>query len=448
MIRYSIDSTLTLREVPVFRNGARGVSDYDRKNSSADGFTLSNSAKRKIKQYISGYFLENDHLGKNISWVTLTVPPRIDGFNYQEWCDDQPIIKQFSKFLENLRKNHGLKNYVWVAERQDGKRNDYRHCTGAIHFHCLFDFDEYVSYSNLNLYWVKLLNELGYKAFSSTALLDKMKSFYFSIEKTYERYRKTLFSDIAKGLMSLPEYRAIVKKVCDRELEQCLKIVERQNFRDALQGIDPMTLNSDHPFCKIAYQPYEGEKLEILDFSMLQTYLTKYVTKNETKIHGRVWGASRGFSSIDYELVISAKQAQQLKEVQDIILCENEKSFEIGNNKFTTKTTKLDYKKFASTPVYLDLMSHIYEQRMNPEPPQLPDFPEFNDLMKHMNETFELVLNRSFYPNSECRMETLYFPASVMPIYTPPDNDVIFQSDSSVQMELFDFVDRDKKLFK
>jgi len=470
MIRYTIDSTLTLRESPVFKNGLRGSAVYDRLNSSKDGLHLSNLSKRKIKQYVSGYFLENDKLGKNVSWVTLTVPPRIDGFSYQEWCDDPRIIRQLSKFLENLRKNHGLKNYIWVAERQDGKRNDYKHCTGAIHFHCIFDFENFVDYRNLNLYWIKLMNELGYKAFSSTALLKQMKEGYFSIEKTYQRYKKSLFSHIAEKSIYRPDFHKYIKSICDKELNHCLEVLKTQNYRDALRVFDPMTVNPEHPFCKIAYQPYEGKKIEILDFSMLQSYLTKYVTKNETKIHGRVWGASRGFSSVNYEIRITPDQARQLKEVEEMIICQKENKFDVGNNQFTTLSTKLNYKTFCKTDVYELLMDSIFAQRVKKELPELPKFENILDCFDFLETVYSKIESDSIekelqYANSETRMEQICYPVSSMPInydfyeqteraiYEPVRIIPRYKKKRKIEigkndLELFDFIDRDKKQLK
>lgn len=468
MIRYTVDSTCTLRESPVFKTGLRGAANYDRLNSGKDGLHLSNLSKRKIKQYISGYFLENDKLGQNISWVTLTIPPRIDGFNYQEWCDDPQIIRRLSMFLENLRKRHGLKNYIWVAERQDGKRNQYKSSTGAIHFHCIFDFEGFVDYRNLNLYWIKLLNELGYRAFSSSALLKQMKEGYFSIEKTYHRYKDSQFKHIAEKSIYRPDFHKYIKSVCDSELEHCLQVLNTQNYRDALRVYDPMTVNPEHPFCKIAYQPYEGKKIKILDFQMLQTYLTKYVTKNETHIHGRVWGCSRGFSAVKYEILITPDQARQLKEIENIIICVKENKFDVGNNQFTTTATKLNYELFRKTPVYSLLMDSIMNQRVKKPDIVLPTFENILDTFDYLDTSYAQIayndmLKNEQFSNSEMRMETISFPSGSMPINYDFDNqiDEIFKplfvvprfkkirsKISKNDLELFDFVDKDIKTHK
>jgi len=455
MIKYTIDSTLTLRETPVFRNGMRGASDYDRKNSSADGFSLSNASKRKIKQCVSGYFLENEHVGKNLSWVTLTVPPRMDGFSYQEWFDDSAIIKQLSKFLENLRRNHGLKNYIWVAERQDGKRNNFKFCTGAIHFHCIFDFRGFVDYRNLNLYWLKLVNELGFKAFSKKALIKMVNEKYFSIEKTYERNKKDFFAHIAKDLLKLPEYRKLVHSRALSEYSKCKEVLNYQSLRKCFNGIDPMCFNPNHPICKMAYQPYDAEKIEIKDFSMLQTYLTKYVTKNETRIFGRVWGASRGFTSVNYELQITAAEAAAVKEIEEIKICEKESSFEIGLNKFTTLSTKLSFDKFKQSDVYLRLMDSIITQRLNPEKNTIPEHVPVHQHFNFVSDAFVKLRANLLFVNDEMRMESIALPPSFMPIDWDFDkrNDDIYMRKKEknpvcVQSSLEFDIENDSKTFK
>ena len=457
MIRYSVDSTLTLRENPVFKAGSKGVGVYDRKNRSEYGFSLSNQAKRKIKQYISGYFLENNEKGKNISWVTLTVPPRMDGFLYQEWCDDKAIIRQLSRFLENLRKNHGLLNYVWIAERQDGKRNNYEHCTGAIHFHCIFDFQGFCSYPNLNLYWLKLLNDIGIKAFSEKALIDKINEGYFTIEQTYVRYKDTVFAQYAADSICWLEHASRIEKIALQELAQCWEALERQNFRDSLQDIDPMTLNPNHPFCKICYNPFEIEKMKMKDFNKLQTYLTKYVTKNESKIYGRAWASSRGFSSIDYSVNITQEQAAEIKSMQNMVISTHETKFEIGNNEFVSTSHKLDFDLFKKTAVYNYLVDSIWSQRKKQGGFDVFEFMEKRAVDRETYREFafetmkEIVIAKN-PQNSESRINQVILPRSYMPIDHDFDKHVLhpLPKPISIKQALIDFdhIEKTRTIFK
>ena len=48
---------------------------------------------------------------------------------------DDIAYKIFNIWLTSLRKHRMLRDYLWIAERQDGKRNDYKQATNTVHFH-------------------------------------------------------------------------------------------------------------------------------------------------------------------------------------------------------------------------------------------------------------------------------------------------------------------------
>jgi hypothetical protein len=50
---------------------------------------------------------------------------------------DKMAVKILNTFLTQVRKTDKNFQYLWVAERQDGKRNEYEHSTNNIHFHLL-----------------------------------------------------------------------------------------------------------------------------------------------------------------------------------------------------------------------------------------------------------------------------------------------------------------------
>lgn len=375
MIKYTLDSTLTLRASNYFKNqGIRENEKYDRKNSSENGFSLTPRSKRKIKQMISGYFLERELNNSNLLWITLTVPPHIWGYDYKPEVDDKRIIKQLSKFLENLRKRHGLNDYLWVAERQDGKRNDYEHYTDAIHFHCVFDFSEFVPVQNLNLYWLSLLNQIGFKAFSKKVYVEKSDEL-FSWEKAFDRnklqFDHSTFEVVYNDRIQKEKLFSIIKS----EIDQCQQAIERQKFADFFKGFSPMLLNPDHPLCKICYNPLDLDKVSIKEFTAknghhytaferLSMYLTKYISKNESVIYGRPWGASRGFSSVNYEISLTEKEADQVIN-SDQVIFKSESSFHIGEMEYTTQFFQLGYENFKDTPLFNKLIDNIMIQRMN-----------------------------------------------------------------------------------
>lgn len=375
MIKYTLDSTLTLRAANYFKNqGLRESESFDRKNSSENGFSLTPRSKRKIKQMISGYFLERELKDSNLLWITLTVPPHLWGYDYKPEIDDKRIIKQFSKFLENLRRRHGLRDYIWVAERQDGKRNDYQHSTNAIHFHCIFDFEGFKPVQNLNLYWVSLLNEIGYKAFSQSVFEEKYDKL-FDNEAVYNRNKVLFGHSTYLAVSKNAQLSEKLEQVSRAEKEQCFKAIGEQKFREALCGIAPMSLDKDHPLCKICYNPLDLDKVSIKPFTAkngrkytaferLSMYLTKYVTKNKSVIYARPWGASRGFSTVNYEIQLTEQEADQIIESKDVVF-KSESRFEIGTNEYTTQFFQLDYERFKNSPIYSKLIDTIMIQRMN-----------------------------------------------------------------------------------
>lgn len=80
-----------------------------------------------------------------LSFITLTLPAK------QKHSDKEIVKKVLQRWLNNVRKNYGLRNYVYRAETQKN---------GNIHFHLVTD-------SNLNYYqilhtWNKALENLNY----------------------------------------------------------------------------------------------------------------------------------------------------------------------------------------------------------------------------------------------------------------------------------------------
>ena len=80
-----------------------------------------------------------------LSLVTLTLPC--------EQLHDDNYIKKYllNEFLTRLRKEYGLKLYIWKAEKQ---------YNGNIHFHIVID--KYIHYLELNNIWNQILNNHGY----------------------------------------------------------------------------------------------------------------------------------------------------------------------------------------------------------------------------------------------------------------------------------------------
>jgi hypothetical protein len=148
--------------------GRRESEKYDRNNNlSQVGRPLSKEAKKRITQ-LCHYFYQSK---KRFYWVTFTIPRSRHAIDTGEfkvvydnelkrwrkqkvWREyflpDKFYIQQFSKLLENFRRNYNLKGYFWVAERQKER--------GAIHFHAVFQC-HFLKYAALERNWRRLLSE-------------------------------------------------------------------------------------------------------------------------------------------------------------------------------------------------------------------------------------------------------------------------------------------------
>ena len=77
-------------------------------------------------------------------FLTLTLPSK-------QVHSDKVLRRALTKYIDNLRKNHGVKFYVWRAEPQK---------KGNIHFHLLLD--KFIEKDDIRRLWNKQLSKLGY----------------------------------------------------------------------------------------------------------------------------------------------------------------------------------------------------------------------------------------------------------------------------------------------
>lgn len=135
---------------------------------SAFGCSLNSRAARRIKS--AGQYIARQARFRDCRFITLTLPTlrwkKDDGTeDLSQFQSDSYYNKRLSMFLENLRKNYGLTSYVWVAERQEGKRTGSDgqpiiEARRAIHYHifCQIPFKKQLG-PTLSHYWSKLLQE-------------------------------------------------------------------------------------------------------------------------------------------------------------------------------------------------------------------------------------------------------------------------------------------------
>ncbi len=123
---------------------------------------MSAKAQKRLKQavmmllYKTNYKKTTDsQTGKTynflINFITLTLPAT------QTHSDNEIKAVCMNNFLQVMRKEVGLENYVWRAEAQ---------LNGNIHFHLVTD--KYIHYKTLRKYWNQSIELLGYvSAFES-----------------------------------------------------------------------------------------------------------------------------------------------------------------------------------------------------------------------------------------------------------------------------------------
>lgn len=151
---------------------------------------------------------------------------------------DKDAVKCLNKFLTTLRKTHKDLNFLWVAEKQDGKRNEFTRATNNIHFHLIID--KFISVSYFNALWV--INQYNMGIINPTA-------------------DQNIKNDTG-GLSSI-----------------------KQAFKSHAYGLIQTYLNP----------------LDIKPVKTIKTaaaYVTKYITKNEGKFACSIWHCSRGVSQL------------------------------------------------------------------------------------------------------------------------------------------------------
>jgi hypothetical protein len=140
-----IDVEKPIEEQRSFINSSRKndgtLSDHaKRKLSKAIEYIVCTATEKKVQERIY-----KKRVTFKTAFITLTLP------SSQIHKDTEIINKCLNSFLNECRQYHGLKNYVWRAERQKN---------GNIHFHILID--QFISWYDIRNRWNRIINKLGY----------------------------------------------------------------------------------------------------------------------------------------------------------------------------------------------------------------------------------------------------------------------------------------------
>ena len=133
---------------------------------------------RKIASSAVNLWHQRQH---NITFFTLTFP-----FD----ANEEQANDCFSKFMDNLKLNYGLKNYIATKERGENGQN-------KIHYHCLFDIP-FVAITKLNKAWCQTFRALGSYSGCAVRLPDKRSG--GAVVRSEQRCVKYLAKYVAKSI--------------------------------------------------------------------------------------------------------------------------------------------------------------------------------------------------------------------------------------------------------
>lgn len=111
-----------------------------RKMSRSIEYLVMMATPKKVHEKLTGKIVSF-----RVAFLTLTLP------STQIHSDSKIINKCLNQFIIECKKYHGLRNYVWRAEKQKN---------GNIHFHILLD--RFIPWWEARNRWNRILNKLGY----------------------------------------------------------------------------------------------------------------------------------------------------------------------------------------------------------------------------------------------------------------------------------------------
>jgi hypothetical protein len=129
-----------------------------REKLSRDGYSgnLSQKAKSKVRRYVQNWlqakvtaggdaWADQQDVARKVCFVTLTLPAQ------QTHTDNEIKRLALMPFIQKLKRQHGVREYLWRAEPQK---------TGQLHFHLLVDV--FIPHRQVRKAWNDTLAPLGY----------------------------------------------------------------------------------------------------------------------------------------------------------------------------------------------------------------------------------------------------------------------------------------------
>lgn len=246
-----------------------------------------------------------------LNFITLTLPIS------QNDSDNDIKHKCLNSFLTELRKFHGVKNYIWRAEKQ---------ANGNIHFHLVTD--AFIDHAALRRRWNRIINVLGYVDRYSEKMRGSIKTF----GDYYNRY-------INQG--------------------SYMQLLRRYNAGRANNWTNPNTTDV-HSTKKV---------------KNMVAYLSKYMAKSidnpelltpdlreQLLVKGRIWGLSESLSNFKS---IEVPHWHTYKDEIDR-LWNMAKGYEYGNDFFVFRSFPITQIYKHDFPRLQQLISDIIRERFNP----------------------------------------------------------------------------------
>lgn len=209
--------------------------------------SFSPKSKTKIVNKMTAWTRANQLNKKKTlyNFITLTLTSKQIG-------TDKDFTKMLNVFFTYCRKYYNLKNYLYVLERQNRTTNN-------IHAHIIID--QYVNYERLNSVWCKVLGDNGYTFPQKNYLTGEVEQI--------------------NTFTALKNYAS----------ENC------KNYTGNDFYINPRTGKPTKPTKNLS-KPNPCDVETIFNIKTVARYVTKYITKNDSKINTSLWNCSQSISRL------------------------------------------------------------------------------------------------------------------------------------------------------
>lgn len=219
---------------PKFRKGKRDNS-YNRENVIRQkGSLLSKRSKSKVKNCVSGLFLQREH--NYLKWITISLPTSKTVIDGKEIFQEHKFYhRQLSNFIKYLKYTYDVTSYVWVAEIQNLKGRN------AIHYHLTVDIKHKVDIQGLCTQWSSQLSK--YHKFSKNCIdVEYIKDYNHLgsyLSKYVTKFKESLvygrvwgcsrdLSKFSKGLI-IDDLNNHELYVCEQFPEDGYKVIDIKN---------------------------------------------------------------------------------------------------------------------------------------------------------------------------------------------------------------------------